>query len=230
MVIVRLLADYNKKIARICLQNMNDQQQLWNELHKKGKAGRYSDAPADFAKEVAKIISPRSKILELGCGCGNDSAYFARQGYNVLAADFSNAAIENNRKRFKENNLRFEVFNTSKQTAFPDNCFDAVYACLSLHYFTDKATKKIFKEIHRILIPGGYLCFLCKSTDDPLYGQGKQIEKDMFEENGHIRHFFSEVYVKECLKGIFKIEQLATGREDFYNSPFAFIKVIAVRG
>lgn len=208
---------------------MNDQQQLWNKLHKKGKVDHSLNKPTNFAEEVQSLIPPHSKIIELGCGVGNDSAYFARQGHNVLATDFSNVAIENNKKRFKENNLHFEILDMSKPMDFSDNLFDVVYARLTLHYFTDKVTKAIFKEIYRILKPNGLLCFLCKSTNDPLYGKGEQIEKDMFEENNHVRHFFSKEYIKECIEEIFNIQKLKTGQEDFYNSPSGFIKVIAAK-
>lgn len=206
---------------------MNDQKQLWDILHEKGKVDHFSDKPTKFAEEVQSLITPGSKILELGCGVGNDSAFFAQNGHQVLATDFSKLAIKNNRKHFKESNLQFEVLDMSKKMSLPDNSFDVVYCRLSLHFFTDKATKSIFRKLHRILKPNGLLCFLCKSTDDPLYGKGKQIEKDMFEENGHIRHFFSKDYVKELLNGMFKTEKLETGQEDFYNIPSSFIKLIA---
>lgn len=208
--------------------DLSPQRQIWDNLHKKGKLDHSFEKQTDFAEEVQNVIPPKSKILELGCGVGNDSFYFAQKGHHVLATDFSHVAIGNNKKRFRENNLQFEVLDMSKPMNFLDNAFDVVYARLSLHYFTDKVTKQIVREIHRILKPNGLLCFLCKSTQDPLYGKSKQIEKDMFDENGHVRHFFSENYVKECLEGMYKIQQLQTGQENFYNSPSAFIKVIAI--
>ena len=110
---------------------------------------------------------------------------------------------------------------------FRDSEFDGVYARLSLHYFTDDVTKSIFREICRVLKPNGYLCFICKSTNDPLYGKGTEIEKDMFENNGHIRHFFSEDYAKSLLVNDFTIEKLESGDEKFYGKDSAFVKVIA---
>ena len=111
--------------------------------------------------------------------------------------------------------------------SFNDNKFDVVYARLSLHYFTDKITKKIFNEMHRVLRPNGYLCFICKSTNDPLYGKGIEVEKDMFENNGHVRHFFSENYAKLLLVDRFKIQKIESGDEKFYGNDSAFVKIIA---
>src|SRR2546422_160092 len=98
---------------------------------------------------------------------------------------------------------------------FHANTFDVVYARLSLHYFTGAQTQQIFREIHRILKPGGLLCFICKSTKDPLYGQGKKIEEDMFELKGHVRHFFSEAYARKCLERGYKIKKMESGKETY---------------
>jgi ubiquinone/menaquinone biosynthesis C-methylase UbiE len=102
-----------------------------------------------------------------------------------------------------------------------------VYARLSLHYFSDLTTKRIFSEIARVLKPNGYLCFLCKSTNDPLYGKGNEIEKDMYENKGHVRHFFSKEYATELMQQSFEIQTIEEGEETFYGSQSAFIKVIA---
>lgn len=207
---------------------MTDQKSYWNELHTQGDIDHYSDRPTDFAIEVSKFISPQAKILELGCGVGNDAAFLAKNGYDVVATDFSDIAIKKNTKRYKTiGNLVFQVLDMSAPLGYEDNTFDVVYARLSLHYFKDEVTQNIFKEIYRVLKPNGLLCFICKSVNDPLYGQGKQLEADMFELEGHIRHFFSEGYVKKFLAGLYNIVKLESGNEKFYGSKSAFVKVIA---
>lgn len=207
---------------------MRNQKQHWNKLHKQRSVNHYSDLPSDFAEEVLGIIKPFSLVLELGCGVGNDSAAFAKAGHTVLATDFSEVAIIKNSERFKDiPNLSFEALDISMPMEFKDNHFDVVYARLSLHYFSDKATKKVFKGIHRVLRPNSFLCFICKSIKDPLYGKGEELEKDMFEYDGHLRHFFSEEYVKECLGNNFRIEKIESGEEKFYGKESAFVKLIA---
>lgn len=207
---------------------MKNQKQHWDNLHTQGNIHHYSEKPTDFAEEVITVVKPSSEILELGCGVGNDSVVFAKAGHNVLATDFSKVVITKNSEELKNtSNLVFEALDISEPMKFSEGKFDAVYARLSLHYFPDQTTKKVFREIHRILKPGGLLCFMCKSIKDPLYGKGKETEKDMFIHNGHIRHFFSEEYAKECLNSYFKIEKIEGGEEKFYGSESAFIKVIA---
>ena len=115
------------------------------------------------------------------------------------------------------------------KTPFPfeNNSFDCVYARLSLHYFSDRVTWNIIKDVHRILNQDGLLLFVCKSLEDSLYGKGTKIEKDVYELNDHIRHFFSKDYAKDLLKNRFKFLLLKSGQEDFYGEKSGYVKVVA---
>jgi ubiquinone/menaquinone biosynthesis C-methylase UbiE len=202
-----------------------DQKQHWNLLHQNNKVE--TNEPTDFAKEVVSLIPSSGKLLELGCGTGIDAYFFGQQGMIVTATDFSEIVIADNKEKYSSPNLVFQVMDMSKKLQFANNEFDVVYSRLSLHYFTDSVTKSIFKEINRVLKPRGYLCIIGKSVKDPLYGKGELVEKDVFERNGHIRHFFSEVYLEDLLRDLFAINSIASGTDNFYGKPSAFIKVIA---
>lgn len=207
---------------------MTNQKDHWNKLHGKRTLDDFSTEPTEFAGKVARLFQKTSQILELGCGLGNDAVYFAKLGHNVLATDFSDVIIRKDKQTYKDvSSLRFKLVDSSKPLPFKDQKFDVIYARLSLHYFNEQTTRKVFKEISRILKNGGLLCFICKSVNDPLYGQGEEIEKDTFLFENHIRHFFSEEYTKKLLKENYQVKNLLKGGEDFYGHPSAFIEVIA---
>jgi ubiquinone/menaquinone biosynthesis C-methylase UbiE len=131
-------------------------------------------------------------------------------------------------QRYTNSNLRFIEQDISQRLAFDDDSFDVVYARLSLHYFKDATTRAIFNEIKRVLVPSGRLYFMCKSIDDSLYGKGEEVEPDMFELEGHVRHFFSPDYCVSLLKNAgFDGENIETGEELIYSRRSAFIKVAA---
>jgi ubiquinone/menaquinone biosynthesis C-methylase UbiE len=206
---------------------MTDQKQHWDELHAKGQLTQHASSETEFARYIQSLIPEKSHLLELGCGAGNDSNYFANNTHTVLATDFSPVAVEQNRNTYSNPNLSFEVLDMSIGIfPFQNETFDVIYARLSLHYFNDKITKQIFKEIHRVLKSGGKLCFMCKSTDEPYYSLGREIEKDMFEYKGHIRHFFSEKYVQECIQGMFEIEMMKSEKEILYGKESADVKFV----
>lgn len=209
---------------------MKDQLEHWNNAHSKQWLHRHSSQKTAFAEEVSIQLSPNSKILELGCGEGNDSIYFAELGHEIVATDFSDIVIEQNKKRWTATNLTFKVQDITNPFEFEGSEFDAVYARLSLHYFTDEATQEIFREINRVLKPGGKLVFMCKSTDDSIYGQGSQIEADMYELDGHVRHFFSEEYAtKKLSEAGLSLVNIKSGEEQIYDRQSAFIKVVAIK-
>jgi ubiquinone/menaquinone biosynthesis C-methylase UbiE len=202
---------------------------MWDDLHAAGKHAQWKDEPRPLAQEVVAAMKPGDSLLELGCGVGSDARFFASKGLKVLATDFSKEVIEQDKQEGETPELTFAVLDISQSFSYPDQSFEIVYAYLALHYFTGVVTRNIFKEIHRVLKPGGKVYFTCKSTTDPLYGQGKQLEPDMYECDGHVRHFFSEAYAREILKGHFAIQKLDAIQGDYSGAKSHFIQCIAVK-
>lgn len=207
-----------------------DQKKLWNKIYKEDTFHPLYLRESKFAKECIKYFPKNFKILELGCGLGKDAIFFAKRGHFVVALDFSKEAIrraKENAKKQKIKNIVFINRDISKKFNFRDFSFDVVYANLSLHYFTEKVTKKIFGEIARVLKKKGLFCAQCRSIKDPLYGKGELVERNIYILNGHLRHFFSEKDFKEKLKKKFKIKRLQTEKIKFKNEIWVLVKVIA---
>ncbi len=92
-------------------------------------------------------------VLDLGCGAGESSVYFARKGAVCVAADYSQGMVETARRLAKQYDVKIEsrVIDAMK-IDFDSNSFDIVYAANVLHHVdVDRA----LQEIHRILKPGG---------------------------------------------------------------------------
>jgi SAM-dependent methyltransferase len=51
------------------------------------------EEPTKFARWVRKRIEPATRIVELGCGSGRDTLWFASKGYDVHAFDFASSAV-----------------------------------------------------------------------------------------------------------------------------------------
>ena len=63
----------------------------WGDYYSKAKV---PVAPSPFAREVGKQLNAASRLLEVGCGNGRDSAFFWSEGHRVVALDASEAAVE----------------------------------------------------------------------------------------------------------------------------------------
>ena len=105
---------------------MREQRAIWEELH---KGPRRDDAarPSDFCFEVATLLRPPCRVLEIGSGGrGDDAAYFAAQGHDVLATDIADTAIAACRQRHHETpgRLQFLRHDASRPFDLPDASFD----------------------------------------------------------------------------------------------------------
>src|SRR4029077_3874858 len=47
----------------------------------------FGTAPSDFAQEIAWLVRPGDHVLDLGCGEGRDSVFFAARGAVVFGVD-----------------------------------------------------------------------------------------------------------------------------------------------
>ena len=150
-----------------------------------------------FAKKAYELICPTIKekqlirLLDLGCGDGRDSLYFAKKGFDVTSVDFSESGINKlnqiiNSKKII--NIKLSIKDI-KEIDFQENLFDVIYAHLSLHYFDDEITLQIFNRLYYCLKPNGMIFVKCKSIEDPLFGKGKKLGENMYVE-GHFKHFF----------------------------------------
>src|SRR5262245_24233883 len=68
-------------------------------------------------------LAPGARLLEIGAGAGQDSAYFQSEGFDVVAADLSPAMVELCRSKGIEAHVMDFL-----HLDFPDGSFDAVYA------------------------------------------------------------------------------------------------------
>src|SRR3989338_5723041 len=136
--------------------------------------------PTEFAKQCAEFLKDKSSktLLDLGCGDGRDSIFFAKSGYEVTAVDVSPAALQILQKKMQEEKItNIKIIEQNiPNLQFLESSFDIIYAHLSLHYFLDEQTEQIFKMLHKMLKRGGFLFIKCKSTEDGEYGKGNEVE------------------------------------------------------
>ena len=119
---------------------------------------------------MALLPPPPARILDLGCGTGWTSRFFARAGYTVVGADIAPEMIRAaNECRDAEglNNLSF-VVSDYEELPFRDE-FDAAVFFDCLHHADDEALA--VRRAFEALKPGGVLL-----TDEPGEGHSKSPE------------------------------------------------------
>ena len=104
---------------------------IWNRVYS-GDASFFGDDPSNFGLECYEEFKRHGvkKILELGCGQGRDTIFFASNGLDVVAIDSSHVAIDALSKITKEKNLTIPpmIYDSSEGIPLNDSHFDAVYS------------------------------------------------------------------------------------------------------
>lgn len=108
-----------------------------------------------FQELIGDIDESNASILEVGCGRGSLSSYFADAGWKCTLLDHSNAALQTASKVFNQNG-HYADFITGDANAlpFPDNSFNVAASIGLLEHFEE--VKAPIKEQLRVLKPGGW--------------------------------------------------------------------------
>jgi SAM-dependent methyltransferase len=105
---------------------------------------------------------PAMRMLDLGVGGGRTSVHFAHRVKSYLGLDYSASMIEGCRKRFPDPpaNVAFTVGDARSLTACADASFDLIlFSYNGLDYVGHEDRHLVFREMRRLLAPGGRLCF-----------------------------------------------------------------------
>ena len=114
----------------------------------------------------------RTRILEIGAGSGHSSAFFAAEGFTVVATDLSPGNVE--RCLAKGLDARVADFT---DLGFPDESFDGIWALNCLMHATDEEFVLAIDEMARVLGPGGLVIAGMWGGD----GTAETLEDDVIE-------------------------------------------------
>lgn len=197
---VAKILDYNV----IPKKKWNSDESYWDEYYRKHFAddsGR-TELPSLFAKDMCeKYMKSGNMLVELGCGNGRDSLYFATEGLNVTGIDMSEVAI---RKLQNKNTDRciFICDDFVNAQAIYQIQYDYCYSRFTLHAINQEQEILILKKAYDMLKPEGYLFIEARSIHDYKYGQGQAVEKNAYIYDGHYRRFIDPLQLKFELENI----------------------------
>jgi ubiquinone/menaquinone biosynthesis C-methylase UbiE len=110
----------------------------------------------DFQIEWTNSVGfRRDVVLEIGCGAGRITQHLADSFDRVLATDVSSDILEYARRRVMPKNITW-VESDGSTLPLANSCVDAVFSCQVFQHFPSTEVQlNLFKEIHRVLKPGG---------------------------------------------------------------------------
>jgi tellurite methyltransferase len=153
------------------------------------------------------------RVLDIGCGMGRHAIYLSQQGFEVTGLDASASGIDFARNAAAQAELTIDL-HIGDFTALPfqDENFDFALAWNVLYHGDGEIAKTAFREIRRILSPGGLVLATMISQRHHRYGDGREIRPDTFivdddDEKAHAHFYSDDRALLDLLEG-FQILQL----------------------
>jgi bifunctional enzyme CysN/CysC len=185
-------------------QTDHGRREHWRRFYAQDEAPKN---PSSFARLVAAHVSSPGRVLEVGCGNGRDASFLASLGFEVVAIDISEEAIEACLADFGADGLSFLAADVDHLPA-EERLFDIVYSRFTLHAMTSLEEDRFVAESAARLRPGGQLFVECRSIKDPLAGKGEVISRTE-RIHGHYRRFIVADELRAKLEAKrFRIESL----------------------
>jgi ubiquinone/menaquinone biosynthesis C-methylase UbiE len=95
------------------------------------------------------------EVADIGCGTGRHAIRWAAEGARVTAVDFSEAMLEQARKKPAATGIKFLQHDLTQPFPLAAATFDRVFCCLVLDHIRD--TDSFFAELGRLCRPGGLI-------------------------------------------------------------------------
>jgi len=147
---------YDEKNKRLVIFEQKTSPEYWDkhwridnfaEQVRAGKNNRF------IKKFTAKFLPPKAKILEGGCGIGQNVYGLSCWGYDAYGVDSARETIEKIKRGFPI--LKISLQDVRKLN-FPGNFFDGYWSLGVIEHFWN-GYNEILEEMKRIIKPGGYL-------------------------------------------------------------------------
>jgi len=122
------------------------------------------------------LQNKRGRVLELGCGSGNNLLPFADFGWDVTGLDINEDALADARHNLAGVG---SLIHCDLATEFPlpeDALFDAILLPNIIYYLPRRSFARILQECRRRMQPGGLLFLSARTRDDWRCGRGLEEE------------------------------------------------------
>ncbi|SDT53397.1 Methyltransferase domain-containing protein [Paenibacillaceae bacterium GAS479] len=162
-------------------------------------------------------------ILIPGIGYGRNAKVFIENGINVTGIEISETAID----LARQNELNINIFHGSvTDMPFDNKLYDGIFCYALIHLLNSLERGKLIQDCFNQLKPSGYMIFVTISKDAPMFGKGKQLDKDYFEIMEGLKMFFydSDSIKQEFGKyGLIEISEIVEPHKNTENkTPFIF--------
>jgi hypothetical protein len=203
---------------------MDNELNYWESYY---KAHQDPGDESPFARFVAPFLVENSNLIELWCGNGRDSLFFASLGVNVIAFDQCENEVSYLNDKYSSSKLSFEAGDFTNIGMRSSSNF--IYSRFTLHSVSEEKEINTLKWSSQNLEKGGLFFIEIRSVKDELYGEGSPKGKNEFVTD-HYRRFVSYTEFIERIENtgltiLYKVE--GKGLAPYKDEDPVVIRVIA---
>jgi tellurite methyltransferase len=146
----------------------------------------FGTAPSDWAREIARLVRPGDAVLDLGCGEGRDSVFFAELGAVVTGVDLSTEGLAKARRLARQRGMRVRFIEGGMTEVPPAGRFDLIFSCGTIHYVPRAERRPLFRRLAAMTRPGGHQAHVVFT------------DRQVHEEKGEIVDYFTAGELREA--------------------------------
>lgn len=157
-----------------------------------------------FAKFILKKFNPKGAMLELGCGNGRDSVFFAKQSTrSILGVDQCPNVIKqlNNLQIPNANFIQADFTHLDEEDKY-----DHIYSRFTLHSVDREEASRTLKWVYKVLNQKGQLYIEVRSINDEFCGVGEDLGDDAWFSDHYRRFIRIDEMTKELESIGFKVD------------------------
>lgn len=187
----------------------------WDWVYRQAKAGGPDATPgkwhlAEVSSHVRDAFDmgwfvPGQRVLDIGCGLGENAAWLAENDCRVMGIDFSDSAIEQARLKYEyAQGLEFSVADCT-QSLTSLGSYDSALDRGCLQGLPPHQWKYWFQNVHRVLQPSGRVLLLMAikgRTDERLLLTLNKLGRSMFRINDYEAINMLEYRSNEAIAGL----------------------------
>lgn len=195
------------------------------------------EGPASHLRDLLTRFDPPTKrALDLGCGDGVQTAYLAKQGWQVTGVDISATIIEVAKATARREQVDCEfIVADVLGLSLPRNSFDLIYDRGCFHHIGVASYEAYKRRVRDLLRDGGRFQLVCHSpgrfpdrSSDLFLGLFSRVIKYICD--GVAESGFGKSQLGEIFGDTFAIRQMDVIPHDNPKRPFFFLCAEMVRG
>lgn len=128
---------------------------FWEKSYQEDDTIAFSDQPNTSITEFEHLLHMQSKVLEAGCGEGQNAVYLAQKGYQVDAFDLSEHGIAKLKRRCEQSNAQVNAFVADLTTYQFKRYYDMILCFGTLHFVDKDGWKRFIRNAKEYTHIGG---------------------------------------------------------------------------